>query len=190
MTARPGWLPRAAVAGLVAALGAGWVLALSRIDGAAAAVPAKAVAPAAWPALTLQDLAGAPQRLDGASPQVRVVNLWARWCAPCRRELPALQRLAPMLASHQVQLLTVALDDDDFGLREYLASRGLTLPVWRPASADLAAQLALHSLPQTLVLDRQGRVVQRIVGERDWDAEPERARLLAIVERLGRDPEH
>jgi thiol-disulfide isomerase/thioredoxin len=130
--------------------------------------------PASWQGVELADLHGVRRGVAGAS----VVNLWARWCAPCRRELPALQRLAAQLLADRQSVVTLALDDEAFALREYVRDIGLTLPVLLASSAALPPALRPASLPQTLRLDRAGRVVRRVVGARDWDDAAARRELL------------
>lgn len=143
--------------------------------GAVGAAQADRPATAAVPAITVAGFAapGIDGRLyrlvDGTSRQ-RIVNLWARWCAPCRRELPSLQRLASRLDAQRIEMLTIALDDEAFALREYARDIGLTLPVLAVARAALPPALWPTSLPQTLRLAPDGQVLARVAGAREWDA--------------------
>lgn len=146
--------------------------------------------------LPVRDLDGASSRLPSAGNQLRVVNFWARWCAPCRRELPSLQRLADRLGDRRRTLPTsaifavqaVALDDDAFALREYWRGIGLTrLGVWRLAPADAPASLGLTALPLTLIVGRGGQIVERVRGAREWDADDWVARLLRLAAREAQD---
>lgn len=131
--------------------------------------------PASWQGIEFTDLQGTRRHVADAS----VVNLWARWCAPCRRELPALQRLAARLQVDGQSVITLALDDEAFALREYARDIGLTLPVLLANSVELPPALRPASLPQTLRLDRDGRVLQRVIGARDWDDAAARRELLS-----------
>lgn len=147
-----------------------WLLALAApSDPRASKAPPEAAGPAAVLALALNGLDGRTRRLLDGTPRVHLVNLWARWCAPCRRELPSLQRLAARLDPSRVTLLTIVLDDDVFALREYVRDIGFVLPVLMAQTAALPPQLRPASLPQTLALTPDGRVHQRVAGARDWD---------------------
>ena len=137
--------------------------------------------PQRWPDLQVTDLDGRAQRLGPHPTRLRVVNVWARWCAPCRRELPSLQRLAAQLDPARFELLTLALDDDRFALREYVADVRLELPVLQRAPQAPGPSPEFRTLPQTFVVAPGGRVAARVVGERAWDADEPRRFLLSMT---------
>lgn len=145
-----------------------------------------------FPDLPVYALDGSPARLPTGMGALRVVNFWARWCGPCRRELPSLQRLADRLragaaghaAGQGIAVQTVALDDDAFALREYMRDRQLPrLAVWRLAAGDVPAALTLTRLPQTFVVGRDLRIRARLVGAREWDTDDQVANLQALARR-------
>lgn len=118
---------------------------------------------------------GAPTGLAEFEGKIVVVNFWALWCAPCLRELPTLERLAEWGASEKggdVVVVAINLDRGDAGRPlAWLAEQGIDDVVFRHEPAFSAPQaLALRGMPTTLVLDRRGDELGRLVGEADWDA--------------------
>ena len=110
---------------------------------------------------------GAATSLGRFQGKVMVVNFWATWCAPCREEMPAFARLQAKWAPHGVQF--VGLSSEEPGLVERFAGDlHLNYPVWVGGDevGALARRLGNHLgvLPFTVLLDRQGRVVDRKVG--------------------------
>jgi thiol-disulfide isomerase/thioredoxin len=144
--------------------------------------PAAEAALSHWPALAVNDLNDRAMVLPAHGPRPRLINVWALWCAPCRRELPSLRRLADVLAPREVDVCTLALADEAFAVREYLAqfAAGLTA-VRLPPHAVAVQQLGLSLLPQTFVLAADGRVLARWRGARDWDAPTVRQALERLL---------
>lgn len=134
-----------------------------------------------WPALAVRELSGRPAHMESKGTTHRLVNFWALWCPPCRRELPSLERLAGARAL-AVEVCAVAIAEDGFAVREYLAQHAAGLPcvVLRPGDPALR-QLDVTVLPQTFLVSAGGEVLARWVGERDWNSEPMRAELSRKV---------
>lgn len=131
--------------------------------------------------LDLLGLDGGPSRLSGWRAPI-LVNVWATWCGPCREEMPALQALAVRTAPLGIPVAALSFDTDLNLVREFVLRHGLTLPVALARDARRAGTaLGVTAVPTTLLLDAQGRVIQRYVGPRDWAAPDWPARIAGAL---------
>ncbi len=116
-------------------------------------------------------------RLDGGSDTLAryagktvILNVWATWCAPCRVELPSLQRLSEKLDSERYAVVGLSTDKDPDFVREFLRDVGVSYPNYLDPGRDTAyGILKIESYPQTLLVRPDGSIAQRIVGARAWD---------------------
>lgn len=127
--------------------------------------------------VTLEGKPLGPAELNG---RVVIVNFWATWCKPCRKELPALDRMHAEIAARGGMVLAVSVDRDRAKANRFVNDQNLRMPVAHDGVDGLAAQLDLPYLPATYVLDRDGRVVQAIGGGSAADLQE----LRGTVERL------
>ncbi len=138
--------------------------------------------PEPLPDLVFETLDGRPANLAELSGKVVVLNFWATWCAPCREEMPSLDRL--QASFDPAEVVVVALSVDRAGadrVRAFLDEIGVTrLAVYRDPTAATSRAVRLPGLPGTLLVDRRGREVARLLGIAQWDG-PE---ALAAVQRV------
>jgi cytochrome c biogenesis protein CcmG/thiol:disulfide interchange protein DsbE len=117
------------------------------------------------PSVTLRCLGPGPA-VDPAALRDRptVVNLWATWCLPCQKEMPALQRIHERFGD-QVRFLGVDSRDDAGRAVEFLRTVGVTYAQTVDPDGELLRQLGIPGLPVTVVLDSDGRVAHQKIGE-------------------------
>lgn len=126
------------------------------------------------PSYAAVSLAGDTVRLEDLRGRVVVLNVWATWCAPCIREMPALQRLHERLEDRGLSIVAVSVDaagpgaGDDV-VRAFVDEYGLTFTVLRDASGRIEDAFRVAGLPTTFVIDRDGRIRSKVLGARDWD---------------------
>ncbi len=138
-------------------LAARWLSAAALAAGASAAVAAATVGAAA-PDFTLRALDGPNLRLQEQRGKVVLVNFWATWCGPCRKEMPHLNRLADKYRASGLVLLGVNVDDDVRNATDVAAKLGVKFPVLFDTDKKVSRLYDLNSMPSTLVIDRNGRV--------------------------------
>ena len=164
-------LTTALAAALPALPRAAW--AVKAEEGLFVAAERKPLAP-----LEIKDGDGKPLTLSGPA----VVNLWASWCGPCVAELPALDRLKPMIEPEGVRVVALCLDRSgaigavNTYARLGVRNLGVAVDVQRKAGEVFAAPV----LPTTLLVDAQGREAARFVGPAAWDG-PEAVALLRAL---------
>ena len=139
------------------------------------------------PELRFSDLDGNESSLDDFKGKVVVLNLWATWCAPCREEMPALDRLQAMFPKDEMTVLALSLDrGDNAKVEQFLREVGVGhLSVYRDPQAAAARILRVPGLPATILVDRQGREAARKLGIDQWDGE---AAVSAVKALLGEAP--
>jgi thiol-disulfide isomerase/thioredoxin len=133
--------------------------------------------------LLIRDDAGADWSLSRLAGQIVVLNLWAPWCLPCRREMPSLASLAQQVAGAGVAVVPVSFDwRGASGVRRFYAETGIdNLPVLTGDGQNLLDTLGLEALPTTAILDKAGRHIQTVAGEARWDDDNTIGWLLSLA---------
>ena len=121
-------------------------------------------------------------RLSDYRGQVVLVNLWATWCKPCEEEMPSMERLRQALRDRGFEILAISVDEKVADVEAFQAQMGLSFPIaWDP-SEDVARSYQKMGLPESVLVGRDGVVVEQYRGPRDWDAEVYRRRIEALLD--------
>jgi thiol-disulfide isomerase/thioredoxin len=116
------------------------------------------------PDLSGRDLSGGSVGPGAYRGEVLVVNFWASWCGPCRREQPGLQRLSEAYAGRGVSFLGVNFKDDPAAAREYVRQYGVTYPSVPDPTGEIAFDFDVPYLPATVLVDASGEMRYRLLG--------------------------
>lgn len=135
-------------------------------------------------AFTFTDADGTARTLADFKGQALVVNLWATWCPPCVREMPSLNRLQAKLGSKDFAVLAISQDMGPATLpREFLEARDLGgLAFFHDPKNTASKAFATPGLPITLLIDREGREVARVIGPMEWDEDEVMERIRTLLD--------
>jgi thiol-disulfide isomerase/thioredoxin len=134
-----------------------------------------------FPALVLTRLDGGQVSFEKFNDKVVLLNIWATWCAPCRKELPSLERLSKVLDAKRFTVIGLSIDNDDHVVREYLIDKGIGLTSYIDEDASIATDvLGVTKYPDTFVIAPGGRFVYHVVGDREWDTPAMEAALEEV----------
>ena len=137
------------------------------------------------PPFELLDLDGGSHRLADFAGQVVLLNFWATWCPPCVEEMPSLQRLADLLEDDGLAVVAVSVDERYDDIAPFVEEHRLRFLVLHDLGKRVSRRYEVFQFPETWLIGRDGRLVSRVIGARDWSA-PESLRVFRDL--LGEDP--
>ncbi|CAN1561705.1 TrxA Thiol-disulfide isomerase and thioredoxins [Paracoccaceae bacterium] len=137
--------------------------------------------PVALPEVVLLDAEDGEHTLAEYTGKWVVLNFYATWCAPCRREMPSLDRLQTALP--EIAVVPVATGRNAIeGLKRFFEeTEVVNLPILRDPTSELAHGMAILGLPVTVILNPEGQEVARLIGDAEWDSPSAIAVLKALV---------
>ena len=127
----------------------------------------------------LLDLAGKRHSLAGLKGKVVLLDFWATWCGPCRRELPTIAKLHKELAAKGLAVVAVNVGEPAATVSAFLKKNPFSMPVWLDSKTEASSKYSASSIPTLVVIDRAGKVSAYKVGVR------EEADLRALLTEAG-----
>lgn len=147
------------------------------------------------PQFEVIDLGGNPARLSDYEGEVVMINIWATWCAPCRFEMPSMERLHQRFKDAGLRILAISVDAklgeaDQVGrpggdLQAFADSLGLTFTILHDPSGEIQNLYQTTGVPETLLVGRDGVIYKKVAGPTEWDASEHQElirRLLVATE--------
>jgi thiol-disulfide isomerase/thioredoxin len=119
---------------------------------------------------TMLGLNGPSRRLSDYRGRPLIINVWASWCGPCRQEMASLERLAWSEDVVSFGVIGISTDDDIGAAKALLAQTHATISHFIDRGLVLEHMLGASRLPLTVLVDPQGRVIDKVVGARAWDS--------------------
>lgn len=132
--------------------------------------------------ISFADGQGQARSLNDFKGKVVVLNVWATWCVPCRTEMPTLDRLQAALGGAEFEVVPLSIDRGGLDVvRKFFTEIGIShLAKYTDSSGQVLRGVGAVGLPTTLIIDRAGNEIGRVVGPAEWDA-PEVVELMKSV---------
>lgn len=124
------------------------------------------------PDISFEDDAGGPRTLKDWRGKLVLLNLWATWCAPCREEMPALDKLHAELGGEKFEVLTLSLDRGGIKKpRKFYEDEGIrNLKLYVEPTNKQASKLKIIGMPTTILISPEGKEIGRLTGPAEWDS--------------------
>lgn len=132
---------------------------------------------------TLQGLSGRSRKLSEFRGKPLIINVWASWCGPCRQEMGSLERLSRSKVGKQLTMIGISTDDYPEEAKGFLKKTKTTFNHFIDHQLVLEHMLGADRLPLTLLVDAQGRVLDKYYGAQEWDS-PEAIKVVAKTLRI------
>jgi len=139
-------------------------------------------APKPAPALKLKDLHGRTLDLAQFKGKVVLINFWATWCPPCRREMPSMERLSQAFKGKPFVVLAVDVGEDPDTIESFNSQLDTvpTFPILLDTRSHAMQSWKVAGLPTTFLVDKQGRIIASAIGGREFD-HPEIVKTVGVL---------
>jgi peroxiredoxin len=122
------------------------------------------------PSFTIPDLTGKPVSLSEFRGKVVLLNIWATWCGPCKREIPSLDRLYQIRKDKGLEIVAISVDRTPVsGVASFVANHQMSFPVLHDNRGEVGQKYWARSIPSSFLLDRNGVIKWKVVGSIEWD---------------------
>ena len=126
---------------------------------------------------------GSEGMLSDHKGKIVLLNFWATWCAPCRKEMPMLSELQTELGGNTFEVVTLATGRNALpAMKKFLSKIDVdNLPLHRDPKQKIARDMAVLGLPITVILNTEGQEIARLRGDADWSSENAKDILRAVI---------
>jgi peroxiredoxin len=97
-----------------------------------------------------------------------VLNFWASWCPPCIEELPSLNQFAQQYKDQGVVVIGISNDKNENLYKRFLTERHVAFDTARDPEADISTSYGTFQIPETYLIDRNGKVLEKVISNQDW----------------------
>lgn len=130
---------------------------------------------------TLPFLDGGSAALSSYKGKIVLLNFWATWCPPCRAEMPSMETLYQRYHKQGLEILAVDLREDASTVQKYIQDNRYTFPVMLDRDGKIGTVFGVEAIPTSYIIDREGKIIGRVVGSIHWDTPNVFAALDALL---------
>jgi len=134
------------------------------------------------PDFTLKDLSGNAVSLQGFKGKIVFLNFWATWCPPCRLEMPTMEELHKEFSDRGLVILAINFREGPEKIKAFYTERNLTMPALLDPEEKVFGLYKAWSLPTTYLINRDGEIVGKVIGYRDWHSDHAKAFFRQLLE--------
>jgi peroxiredoxin len=127
-------------------------------------------------------------RLSALRGKVVFVNFWATWCAPCRSEAPALERLHQTLSGADFEILAISIDkpEDEPAVEAFQKEFSIGFPILLDRNREAYTAYQVSGVPETFLVDQSGKVLEHFIGPQNWE-DPRYSRAIRRALAAGKE---
>jgi thiol-disulfide isomerase/thioredoxin len=114
-------------------------------------------------------LGGGNVSLSSFRGKVVILNFWATWCPPCRTEMPSMETLYQHYKDQGLEMLAVNIRENRNIVQRFIRSNNYTFPILMDVDGRVAGIYGIEAIPTTFIIDREGKIIGRLVGSIYWD---------------------
>jgi peroxiredoxin len=130
--------------------------------------------------IRLKDIEGRQVNLSDFRGKIVFLNFWTTWCPACRIEMPSMEKLHQKFKYKDFAMVTINLQETASQVKEFFKVHKLTFTALLDSTGDVGTAFGIYQIPTTFILDKEGRIIAKAVGPREWDSK----NAIALFEHL------
>ena len=129
---------------------------------------------------SLKDMDGQTHKLSDYKGKTLIINFWASWCPPCRKEMPSMERAWQKVKKDNIVMLAINVGEDEDTVFTFLGDYPVTFTILLDTTGKVTEHWPIKGLPTTYVVSPEGKLVYQAIGGREWDDD----NILELIKNL------